>query len=358
MNTETREAPTRYLQLAEELRHQMRLGVLKPGDRLPSFAEMRARGISQNTMEKVHALLEREHLVERRHRAGVFVASARERKPQTGIIGVAGQGFTFREYSPYWVSLLRGIREVADAAEKQILLLDHLSNKGWEKADGVLVCDWSNQLTMQWLPPQMPCVSLLVPCDGMVSVYADDYQGGRFVTEYLLKLGHRRIAHLHSFDPFVSGKRLAGYRDALLHAGVTPREEWSRNLEGKYDYGVHFEERGREAMRAWLKDGWNNTGCTAIIAQNDDTAFGVIAALKEAGLQVPDDVNVIGFDAVESTQRRSPSLTTVEVPLEEIGRAATKLLLRQLENEDVGPHHRVFPVALREGQSTAAVSIN
>jgi GntR family transcriptional regulator len=88
---------TRYSRVAEELRQKMRQGQLKPGDRLPSFAEMRARGVSQNTMEKVHALLERENLVVRRHRAGVFVADRNESATsRSGIIGVTGKGFSFK----------------------------------------------------------------------------------------------------------------------------------------------------------------------------------------------------------------------------------------------------------------------
>lgn len=343
----------RYQQLAEDLRQQMRSGQLKPGDRLPSFADMRSQGISQNTMEKVHALLERERLVERRHRAGVFVADRRaQTEARTGIIGVSGFGFTFKGYSPYWVRLLAGIREAADEAEKQILLLDFKSNKGWEKADGVLICDWSSAFTMQWLPPQMPCVSLLVPSDGVVSVYADDYAGGRLATEYLLGLGHRRIAYMHSPDLLVSGRRLAGWRDALQTAGVEVDESWAKQLRGSFDYGDRFVERGREVMRSWLKDSWEETGCTAVIAQNDETALGIIQALTSCGIRVPEDVSVVGFDGA-ADELVSTCLTTVKVPLHEIGKNAVELLIKQLDYEEVGAPHRVFPLSIVQGETAA-----
>ena len=358
MPTKTKQPSVRYLLLAQELREQMRRGALKPGDRLPSFAEMRAQGISQNTTEKVHALLEREHLVERRHRAGVFVANSNERKPRAGILGVAGKGFSFREYSPYWVSLLGSIRHVADDAARQLLLVDHESNTGWEKADGMLLCDWSNHLTLQWLPPGMPCVSLLVPAQGIVSVYADDYHGGFQAAEHLLRLGHRRVAFLHSKDVFVSGRRVAGYRDALVAAGITPREEWMRNMHGELDFGVRFTARGHAGMQEWLQTDWKKSRCTAIIAQNDETAMGIIQALREAKIRVPQDVSVVGFDGMALPEYSPLSLTTVAVPLAEIGAAATRLLLRQLDGESVGAQHRVFPVALREGQSTARAKLS
>jgi DNA-binding LacI/PurR family transcriptional regulator len=351
----TQSSHIRYKQLAEELREQMRRGLLRPGDRLPSFAEMRAQGISQNTMEKVHALLEREHLVERRHREGVFVADRTAKKElHNGILGVTGKGFSFKEYSPYWVSVLRGVREAADDAEKQLLLLDFLSNRGWEKADGILICDWSNTITMPLLPPQMPAVSLLVPAPGMPSVYADDYGGGKLATEYLLKRGHRHIAYLHSFDPMVTNRRVAGWRDALVAAGITVNEKWSRLLgtnNDNFDFGARFTDVGRKVMSAWLNDGWDELGCTAIIAQNDETALGIIEALEQSGRRVPDDVAVVGFDGAIGEEYSGRKLTTMEVPLEEIGKTAAKLLVRQLENEDTGGANRVFPIALRAGDT-------
>jgi DNA-binding LacI/PurR family transcriptional regulator len=248
------------------------------------------------------------------------------------------------------------MREVADEAEKQILLLDFKSNKGWEKADGILICDWSNEVTMRWLPPQMPAVSVLVPAEGMVSVYADDYNGGRLATEYLLKLGHRRIAHLHSGDPFVSGRRLAGHRDALRAAGIEPKPAWEKVLRAgcvEIDFGQRFVDIGREIMQAWLQNGWKATGCTAIVAQNDETAIGIIETLRSAKIRVPEDVSVFGFDGVDEGPHGAPELTTMQVPLEEIGKTAMQLLLRQLNGIDAGQAHRVYPLTVKPGQSTA-----
>jgi DNA-binding LacI/PurR family transcriptional regulator len=274
-------------------------------------------------------------------------------KTRTGLIGVAGKGFEFQEYSAYWVNLLCGIRTACNDAEKQILLLDHRSNKNWEKADGVLVCDWSNQYTMQWLPPGMPCVSVVVPAPGVCSVYADDYAGGRQATAHLLELGHRRIAHIHSGDAFVSGRRLAGYRDALREEGIQAPAAWERTLgRGEYDYGARFTDRAREGMQQWLQTDWNELGCTAVIAQNDETALGIIEALQEAGFSVPEDVSVVGYDGAPGGEWAAHRITTIAVPLEEIGRTAAQLLLRQLEGEAVGAAHRVFPTTLRQGYST------
>ena len=344
--------------LADELRCRIASGQWKPGDRLPSYSQSRALfGAHSVAVEKAHAQLEREGLISRERGRGIFVARAKatEGKARTGLIGVAGVGFSFREYSPYWVKLLGGIRQGCDEADAQVLLLDHLSNKGWEKADGVIVCDWTRHLTMQLLPPAMPCVSLMLPMDDCASAYADDERGGRIATEHLLALGHRKIAYLHTGDTGILASRIAGWHGALNGAGIAPKASWERDISGVMDYGARFVEQSRGAMRRWLTSDWKRTGCTAILAHNDESALGIIEALREANIRVPEDVSVVGFDGALAHEHSSAGITTIKVPLEEIGKSAARLLLRQVRGESVdeGEQNRIFPVALREGTSTA-----
>jgi DNA-binding LacI/PurR family transcriptional regulator len=349
------------IQLAEHIRQQIATGVLRAGDRLLSYNEMRRQhGVHSVAVQRVYEQLAREGLIVREQGRGTFVADIvpgprQKAVVRQGTIGVAGKGFAFREYSPYWVNLLCGIRQVCDEAENQILLLDFESNRGWEKADGVLICDWSNRMTMQFLPPGMPCVSVMVPAPNIASVYADDYCGAHAATGYLLKLGHRNIACLHSKDAFVSERRRAGWREALLAHGIAACPSWERNMgRGKYDFGERFVTRGHLIMSRWLQSDWAELGCTAILAQNDETAIGVIQALREAKIRVPEDVSVVGFDGVQG-EYSSLRLTTMEVPLKEIGKAAMSLLLREVNQEKIGAAHHVFPVALRTGQSSGPV---
>lgn len=354
----TSSRPANYLDLADELRRRIQSREWKPGDKLPSYSESKELfGAHSVVLEKAHAQLEGEGLIVRERGRGVFVARSapQPRLTQTGLIGVAGQGFAFQEYSPYWVKLLRGIREVCAENLKQIILLDNKSNVGWEQADGVLICDWSNQLTMRWLPPAMPCVSVLVPESGMPSVYADDHAGGRAATEHLLQLGHKKIAFLHTRDTSVAARRVAGWREALQQAGIQPRAEWEKEMRGRIDYGARFVDYGRKTMREWLNAGWSKTGCTAIVAHNDETAVGIIEALQEARLRVPKDVSVIGFDGAQPPEYSPLPLTTIQVPLEEIGHEAMKMLLHQVNGEPVGAANRVFPVTIVEGRTSGRV---
>jgi DNA-binding LacI/PurR family transcriptional regulator len=238
----------------------------------------------------------------------------------------------------------------------QVLLLDHTSTNGWEKADGVLVCDWSAHDIMDRVPGTQPCVSVLVDLPGLASVTADDYQGGRLATQYLLQQGHRRIAYLHGMDVNTLPVRMSGYRDALAEAGMIPDGRWTQHLTGYFRTNAEFEERAQDAMSRWFGRDWDKHNCTAVLCHNDATALGAIRALRERGMRVPEDVSVIGFDAAESTPLLPGGLTSVEVPLQEIGRKSVEVLLRQIEADDVRQERHVFPTKIKSGVTTAPVS--
>lgn len=162
-------------------------------------------------------------------------------------------------------------------------------------------------------------------------VDVDNYRGARMATEHLLRLGYRRIAtitgpldHLHVQD------RLAGYRDALAAYGV-PYEE-ALVAEGG------FTEVGAMAALAKLLP----LNPEAIFVQSDTMAAGVLRALRNHGLSVPDDVAVVGFDDAPLASLLDPPLTTVRQPIRLLGFMAVELLLDILE--DRGEKERGNPV--------------
>lgn len=346
-----------YLRLCEQLRRQVRAGVLKPGDRLPSFSQLREEyGVHKNTVERAHMILEREGLVVRRSGAGTFVAS-RGKRVTKGVVGLCGYGFQWGGTSSYWTRLLDGIRRGAEDADAQVLLLPDSVSDGWEKVDGALISGWSHDHFVDKLPVQIPLVCLFAGHEGRASVIADEYSGMREAIEHLLHLGHRRIAYLSAGIPANSPARQKGYLDALRLVGITPRKTWQRSLTGKSDYGPQFIEAGRRDMAAWLSDksasGWNRIGCTALLCHNDETAFGVLQALNEWGLSVPTDVSLIGFDGVEIGEYAAPPLTTIEMPLRRIGEVGVEFLQRQIEQDEVMSEHKVLPAHLKVRESTA-----
>lgn len=343
------------------MRHWILSGDLKPGDRLPSYNETRAQyGVHTSTMEKVFAKLEGEGLIVRRRGSGTFVAK-QSKKSTHGVIGLTGVGFSFNGYSSYWAQLMDGVREAAAKVDTQILMLESESNRGWEKADGVLVCGWALHRVAPFRAFDVPIVSLLVPVPGVASVSADDYNGSRQATEYLLELGHRRIGVLNFFSGQpVLAQRMDGYANALKAAKIRPLKIWERSIGGRFMLGNQIVKAAREEMKRWLQDestkGWRKAGCTALLCHNDETALGVIQALQSSGVKVPDDVSVIGFDGTEFCDLVSPKLSSVQLPLREIGAAGVEMLLQQIADDEVSIEHRVLPVKLREGESSAAPS--
>lgn len=359
MSIEPSPKTPQYKQLAEQLRGHIGSAALKPGDRMPTVAEMqRVYGVSKATIERAQKELTAQGLLVCRHGSGTYVAQSAAKR--TGILGLSGRGFTApTSSSPYWAQVIYGIQTSARESGQLTLNLDYSTLNGWEKADGVLFTDESGEYLVNNLPPGQPCVSLLKNIDGVCSVFTDDAEGIRLAVAHLLGLGHRRIAYLHLSEPPAANPRVEAYLDAMRAAGIAVPKAWMRGMFGleqyvhKIGFGSRFIETGRENMKEWLAAGWADLGCTAILAHNDECAMGVIQTLSGAGLRVPQDVSVVGYDGSDAATGFSPSLSTVVVPLEEIGRKGVALLMEQIQADckQVGEH--VLPTTLQIGDSSA-----
>jgi DNA-binding LacI/PurR family transcriptional regulator len=169
-------------------------------------------------------------------------------------------------------------------------------------------------------------------------------EGGRMATEFLLELGHREIAflgdeeaNLFGFDS--SARRREGYEAAMTAAANPPPPEWVLRRP-------HGRDAARVAAAELLAQGPRPT---AVFAASDVQAIGVLEAAQAAGVPVPDELSVIGFDNVEAAGYTG--LTTVAQPLEEIGRLGADLLLRAVSGEEV-PSRRM-PLEIVARGSTA-----
>ncbi|MEV7571305.1 LacI family DNA-binding transcriptional regulator [Streptomyces tanashiensis] len=173
-----------------------------------------------------------------------------------------------------------------------------------------------------------------------------DNEGGAFaVTDYLLTQGHRRILYLGG-PPAVSTTldRLAGYRRALELRGVP--------FDGALVHtGAFSRGFGHRRMTELLADG---PDFTAVFAANDIVAAGAAQALEEAGVRIPEDVSLVGYDDVPVAQEMRPRLTTVHIPLEEMGRQAVRLAAPADEDDDAwqapasGPHRLGTHIVVRD----------
>jgi DNA-binding LacI/PurR family transcriptional regulator len=316
-------------------------------------------GATTTTATRVYEMLEREGLVTRTQGSGVYVAQPHS-PAKTGTIGFTVIGSL--QGLPYYVHLLEGVRHAADLADAEILLIGDKPTLPWEKVDGVIYPGTLNdQLIKLHVPHAMPLVSLIYAHPSIDSVLADDYVGMTQAMEHLLQQGHRRIAFLtQELQPHsISNRRTQAYRDALRRYGIEPNAAWMRCLQipGITGRGLQWTAYGD--MQQWLADNWRSLGCTALLAQNDQVAVGAITAFQEAGLQVPEDVSVVGFDGTELARLQRPQLTTVKVPLEEIGAQGCELLLRRISQpfvesaDQVATLHTMLPTQLEIGGTTA-----
>jgi LacI family transcriptional regulator len=191
--------------------------------------------------------------------------------------------------------------------------------------------------------------------DQLVCVDVDNVGAARHAVEYLIGLGHRRIAALCGNDDFCSNQqRLDGYHQALKAAGISADPELI--LPGEYwpDAGRHntltLLERfaGRRA----------NLRPTALFCFNDNIAFGALSALAEHGVRVPDDVSVIGFDDVPAAAHSTPPLTTIRQSVRQVGEQAAKTLLACIDGRVTTGHHALLPyqVIARDTVGTAPTS--
>lgn len=152
----------------------------------------------------------------------------------------------------------------------------------------------------------------------MPSIASTNFAGARDATRHLLQLGHRRIALITGpAELAYSQERLDGYRAALLRAGVDFEPELVR-------FGRMDEESGRRHGAALLD---LRPRPTAIFTGSDLHAHGVYAAARNAGLTIPADLSVVGFDNLQSSEWCTPRLTTVDQPLEEMGALAIRTVI-------------------------------
>ncbi len=177
------------------------------------------------------------------------------------------------------------------------------------------------------------------------SVTADLDLGGFLATDHLLRLGHRRIAHIIDQAPAAehAADRTQGYRRALAAAGIAPDPDWIVAAENSFAGGAAAMQQLLAGPRP-----------TAVFAYNDLMAVGVLHALRTSGRRVPDDVAVVGFDGIQLGAYAAPTLTTIDHPRDALGRLAVEMVIDRAEGTEPARLEHVLPVRLVVRQSCGA----
>ena len=233
----------------------------------------------------------------------------------------------------------------APAADEIQQLLDEMLNR---RVDGLLVLNPRDDERYRYLLPLakegLPIVYLKnSPKDEPVSsVVCDDKNGGYQAVSYLVELGHTSIATiLGPENEECTLDRLDGYHQALRDAGI----ETDPKLITAGDWTA---KSGGQAVQQLLQ---SKRSFSAIFAQNDRMAVGAIRALREAGLIVPQDISVIGYDDIPLVSYIDPPLTTIRQPIDKFGRYGAKLLIEAVQNPNYKPKQIRLDVQLIKRKS-------
>ena len=332
--------------LADALRQRILNRQLAPGSKLPTFREIATEfDVSTMTVFKALEQLERENHVYRVAGLGAFV------KPDAGGDASVGNvlGFSAANLaSPLALGIMHGVEKACQAKgwgvqifdaqfddERQLRNIQRLKSSGLR--GGII------------FPPCSPASTNLlgsIARDGYPLVFVDqlpfgvesdfvasDHEAGAFLaTQYLLQHGFSHV-HMLTFGSEASGvsSRLRGYERALRNAGIEPRPEWMIWIDSQDNLAGYREGRkwfgGYKAILPTLRAA---TFPIAILAIDAHTQWGVYEACHELGLNIPNDVSVIGFDDSEISQLAHPPMTIISQRTDDIGRMAFDLLLHQI----------------------------
>jgi LacI family transcriptional regulator len=287
-------------------------------------------------------------------------------RPSALARGMRGRGFTLGVFlvdlrNTFFPVLINGISEVAEQQGYQVFIGQ--AGKGLEaqrrlveamvdrRMDGlILIAPFGTAEELEGIGLKVPTVVLgrHGPGQNYDTVASDDIAGSALIVDHLVSLGHRRIAHItHGGDGMTEPGmpqevRARGYVEAMNRHGLQSEidvvESWW-NREGGMRAGQLILDRPQEAP-------------TAVHAGSDMAALGAIASLTEAGLRVPDDISIVGYDNVPAESTYPIALTTVDQSGFEMGSRAATLLLERIQGRKT-PVSTLVPPHLVVRQTTA-----
>jgi LacI family transcriptional regulator, galactose operon repressor len=294
------------------------------------------RFVSDELRERVQAAME-----ELGYRPNILARSLR--RGETKTIGLVVPDNS----NPFFAEMARTVEDLGFATGYSVILCNSDDNLAKEAAylevlitkqvDGVVfIASGSSQEHLVELSQQgIPYVVVDREIDGAWAdiVLVNNELGGYVATRHLIELGHRRIACITGPSQLTpSADRVRGYRRALREFQIAEDEE----LVVPGDFRAQGGEAALERLLAV------SPPPSAVLACNDMMAIGVLRAARKAGLHVPDDLSVVGFDDIPLASAVSPALTTVAQPITELASHSVQILLARMQNSEEGqPRQRI-----------------
>ena len=357
-------APSEYLyqQVADQLRTAIRKGEFKPGFRLPSMDDLaETHKVNRLTVSRALSTLKAEGLVQSIPTRGTYVPEilppeGERRRNGTLTVGLVSHVLSPSEFGPYHTQIIAGIQDELGKAGGNLLLLPAAHVQPQSKIYDLMIR--ANLDAVIYLGPiEMPTLRRMIR-NGPPSVLIDfqirgvnedtvlvDNRGGGFLAiDYLLSLGHTDIAIVLGPEEQVAAQdRLAGANEAMTEAEIPPSS--IRTVPGLFT-----RESGYKAMMQILK--WPKLP-TAVFCTNDEMAVGALQAIHcESSLKIPADISVMGFDDISWATTTHPTLTTIHVDQQLIGRMAVQRLVSRLNDPAHTPMTTTIPTTVVKRDST------
>ncbi|MDT8862938.1 LacI family transcriptional regulator [Alkalihalobacillus sp. MEB130] len=259
---------------------------------------------------------------------------------------------------PFFNAVIESFRKKAEKSGYDLLFasnqigndpktyIDHFQYRG---VDGVVIfCSVDGDPEIEKLiKSKIPTVLIDLESRESSVVYSDNEYGSHLAVEYLHSLGHEKIAHISGHkDLYVAVQRLNGFLNAMRKYNLDVPDDYI------VDGGFFHYEGGQKAMRQLLK---LKELPTAVYVAGDLMALGAISEIKKNGLNVPEDISVIGFDDIKMVEYTTPALTTLRQDTALMGKTAANLLIDQINNKTKQCMSVKIPVHIIERESCRSI---
>lgn len=323
-----------YQRVRQFVLEQIRKGAWKPGDHLPSEVALAAQlEVHRLTVNRVMCELVRDGMLRRRRGIGTVVTEAHPAADHVpfgdGLVGlITGHHFNAAK-NPYYGEIFHGLHKalkqegiylmpLGDVAEFLESLSTPTARKLLKSLTAMALLGPVDSQTYKVLESMnRPVVVVGVSeYDGpLSSTCGNDLEGAAEVAHKMLAAGHRQIVHLNAMPPRRMRSKLEGFLQACEAGGAPLPYRYVLEAEG-----LEIAD-GKKAMQEFLATG---LPFTAVFGGSDGLAVGALAALREAGLQIPGDISVVGYDGVAKHLAGLPDLSTMAVPRLEMGKKAAE----------------------------------
>lgn len=340
----------KYVQISEYFKAKIKAGEIIAGDKLLSESEIVGKfNVSRHTVRQALMQLEKENFIYKEQGRGAF-CNYRNKSDTMKNIAVLTTYISNYIFPP----IISGIEEVLSSAGYTLTLFNTNNDKQKEAEYLKKIIDSDTvgliiEPTMSALEninlalykeleeKNIPYIMINAKYDEISPAYVvmDDSLGGYNLTKYLIQMGHKNIAGIFKYDDLQGVKRQEGYLRALTESGIEFRDEYVGSYATGEEVFLPYEFTGNLLRK--------NKRPTAIVCYNDQIAFYVLQAIRDAGLKIPEDISIVGYDDSDIAMASEVKLTTIRHPKAEMGKRVARFLINMIEKEEEKPFYIYKP---------------